>query len=152
MSTPQDKGSRCHGACTGACLDRHACQTGRQSWSARPGSSGTALTRGARSGSLHVSREVGLPALLAYQRRQLPTLVGGLRRVWPRRLVGLFLHESGPSGGPGFTPPSEAPEWLCGFDNRGAAGLGLMTPGRGVPSARPRSQLSAGASAGMTES
>ena len=30
----------------GAWLDRHSCCTGRQSWSARPGSLGTALTRG----------------------------------------------------------------------------------------------------------
>jgi hypothetical protein len=104
MSTPRDRGNRCRGACTGACLDRHACQVGRQSWSARPGSSSMALTRGARSGSLHVSRGIRLPAVLAYQRRQLPTLVGGPCRVRPRRLVGLPLRESSPSGVTGLHP------------------------------------------------
>ena len=100
----------------GGCLDRHACQAGWQSWSAQPGSSGTALTRGVGSGSLHMSREVGLPAVLAYQRRQLPTRVGGSRRVRPKRLVGPSLHESGPSEVPGLHPrhlffPSSPPQF-----------------------------------------
>jgi len=93
----------------GAWLDQHACRAGRQSWSARPGSSGTALTRGARSGSLHVSREVGLPAVLAYEGKQQPTLDGGPHRVQPSRLVRLPLCESGPLGVPGLHPRQRPP-------------------------------------------
>ena len=56
-----------------------------------------------------MSREVGLPAVLAYQRRQLPTLVGGLRHVRLRRLVGPPLHEPGPSGVLGSHPRQRPP-------------------------------------------
>ena len=68
-----------------------------------------ALTRGARSGSLHVSPEVGLPAVLAYERRQPPTLVGGPCRVQPKRLDGLSLDESSPSGVPSLHPRQRPP-------------------------------------------
>jgi len=51
-----------------------------------------------------MSREVGLPAVLAYQRRQLPTLVGGPHCARPRRLVGLSLPASSSSGIPGLHP------------------------------------------------
>jgi hypothetical protein len=56
-----------------------------------------------------MSREVGLPTVLAYEGRQLPTLVGGLCRVRPRRLVGLSLHESSSSGVPGLHPHQRPP-------------------------------------------
>ena len=152
MSTPQDKGNRHCGVCTGACLDRHACQTGRQSWSARPGSSGTALTRGARSGSLHVSREVGLPAVLAYERRQPPTLVGGPHRIQPRRLVGLSLHESSQSGVPGLHPRQRPLSGSAILIIAEPLDSVFITPNRGVPSICPRSLLLACARDGMTGS
>ena len=91
MSAPQDKGSRRHGVRAEAWLDRHACQGGRLSWSARPGSSGMALTRSARSGDCRVSREVGLPAALPYERRQLPTWFDGSCRARPENLLGFLL-------------------------------------------------------------
>ena len=79
----------------GAYLDRHACQAGRQSWSARPGSSGMVLNRGVRSGSLHVSREVGLPAVSAYDGRQPPTQVRGPHRVQPGDSLGrLYVSQA----------------------------------------------------------
>ena len=56
-----------------------------------------------------MSWEFGLPAVLAYEGRQLPTLAGGLCRVRPRRLVGLSLHESSPSGVPGLHPRQRSP-------------------------------------------
>ena len=105
MSAPQDKGSCRHGARAEAWLDRHACQGGRLSWSARPGSSGMALTRSARSGDCRVSWEVGLPATLPYERRQ-PTRVDGPCRARPRESVGLPPLPVRPVRGPGFTPPS----------------------------------------------
>ena len=51
-----------------------------------------------------MSREVGLPAVLAYEGRQLPTPVGGPRRIQPRRLAGPPLCKSGPLGIPGLHP------------------------------------------------
>jgi hypothetical protein len=59
-----------------------------------------------------MSREVGLLVVLAYERRQPPTLVGGLRHVQPRRLVGLSLHESSPSGVLGLHPRQRPPSGL----------------------------------------
>ena len=106
MSALQDKGSRHHGVRAEACLDRHACQGGRLSWSARPGSSGMALTRSARSGGCRVSREVGLPAALPYERRQLPTRVDGPCRARPWEFVGLPPLRVRPVRGPGFIPLS----------------------------------------------
>ena len=83
----------------------------------RPGLTGTPVreggclgvpgqTRSARSGGCRVSREVGLPAALPYERRQLPTRVDGPCRARPREFVGLPPLRVRPVRGPGFTPPS----------------------------------------------
>ena len=82
----------------GAWFDRHARFVGRQSWSARPGSPGTALTRGARSGALHVSPEGCLLAVLGSEGRQSTAPVDGPHRGEPNGLVGLSLYELRPLG------------------------------------------------------
>ena len=63
--SPQDKESWRPGACTGPVLAGTPARGARRSWSARPGSSGMVLTRGAGLGGRHASREVGLPDSLA---------------------------------------------------------------------------------------
>ena len=92
-----------------------------------------ALTQSSRSGDCHVSREVGLPAALPYERRQLPTRVDGPCRARPWEFVGLPPLRVRPVRGPGFIPPLEAPKWLCDFCNHGAAGLGFDDPWPGRP-------------------
>ena len=57
MFVQREERSGRHGACTGSWLDWHARRAERQSWSARSGSPGMALTRGARSGDFHMSPE-----------------------------------------------------------------------------------------------
>ena len=114
--------------------------------------SGILGAHGARSGSCHVSRGVGPPAVLAYEQRQLPMRASGPRRARPRGLVGFFLTRVRPVRGPWFTPPSEAPSGSVIFVIAEPLDSVLMTPGWGVPSACPRSQLSACASVGVTES
>ena len=87
----------------GVWLDRHACCTGRRSWSAWPGSLGTALTRGAlgREASTHPG---GALVVLGAEVRQLSVPVRGLCQSEPNRMLGLFLFKAGPLGTPGLHP------------------------------------------------
>jgi len=133
MSVPQDKGSRRHGARAESWLGRHACQGGRLSWSARPGSSGVALTRRARSGAATCPGRSGSQPCCLMSEGSYPH--GLMDRIGPGpgNLLGFLLYESGPSGAPGLHPRQRPPEWLCDFCNRGATRLGLDDPWRRCP-------------------
>jgi len=70
----------------------------------------------------------------------------------PGSLLGFPSYESGPLGAPGLHPRQRPPSGSTIYVIAEPLDSVLMTPGWVVPSACPRSQLSACASVGVTES